>query len=193
MLLVLLGADAPAQPPEGPKCEAYQPSADEITDVADASTGVPSNAELHSACVTRTLFELRPGQLGEIDTTTYRFLWNAAEPYRGVRVLHQAECTRTYTGSITCDVLDLAGQQQDGELVELQGIASAKELSDFFAFRDRRLGSDYRPISIWRKGRMDVVHGYHGDGRQIGYDLAKTCASTNECTWNVLRQYEWRY
>jgi hypothetical protein len=191
---LLFGCAASAQPMSRPSCEEYQPASDEVSRLIDDSADIPANAELKSACVTRKAVQIRPGQLAESNTITYRFLWNASEPYRNVRILREAECTRTAWGSLDCNVFTaLAGKEGDGDLIALQGIATAEELFRFLAFRDRRLGEDYRPIEIRSEGRMDSVYGFHGDGRKIAYDLAITCNSANECTWNVLRQYEWRH
>jgi hypothetical protein len=119
---------------------------------------------------------------------------DAMEPYAYIRVLRQGECIRTPWGSLDCTVFAaLVGKEGNGNLIDLQGIATAEELYRFLAFRDRRLGDDYRPVEIRREGRLDTVFGFHGDGRKIAYDLAITCSSANECTWNVVGQSEWRH
>jgi hypothetical protein len=183
-----------AQPISRPSCEAYQPPSDEVNRIIEEAPDIPASAELKSACVIPNAVPVRPGQFRESNTITYRFLWNASEPYRDVRILREAECIRTSWGSPDCKVFTaLSGQKEGGDLIALQGIATAQELFRFLAFRDRRLGADYRPVEIRSEGRMDSVYGFHGDGRRIGYDLAITCNSANECTWNVLRQYEWRH
>jgi hypothetical protein len=191
---LLFGCAALAQPIGRSSCEAYQPPSDEVSRLIDESADIPSNAELKSACVTRKAVQVRPGQFTESNTITYRFLWNASEPYRNVRILREAGCTRTPWGSLDCNVFTaLAGKEGDGDLIALQSIATAEELFRFLAFRDAWLGEDYRPIEIRSEGRMSTVYGLHGDGRKIAYDLAITCNSASECTWNVLRQYEWRH